>query len=274
MDILSTGQLLAQLRKKRGISQAELARRASIPAYRLSRIEHDKARPSDEEARELARRLGEDPTRLLSPELRHPRQSSLLRPFKSRPKRLALTSEVSLDTWRGRFGLLAHQFEMAVCRRADAALCREYLRQCGAESADELQLSFQLLSREQVIPVWTTAARCGFTTHPVVERKTGASAANLVRPALHVSHEDVVALMFPQVSLRPARSQFRVDFLVGLKRSGGIAWIDLEIDGGGHDPSYDEYRRETLGLPTVRISGSEVGRRDCFDILMRRLRRV
>ena len=269
MDILSNGQMLVQLRKRQGISQRELSRRTSIAQYRLSRFERDQSCPTKEEATKLRRFLGEKAGLRL--ELKHPQQAELLKAFRFQTPRLKLTTEVTLDSWRKRFGTLAQRLESEIAARPDRELCRAYLRECGAESADELQLSMHLLARAGSLPVWTSPVRVGFVKHPVVDRETGECAGSAIRAGLMLERAEAVLLLLPQATLRPRRGQFRLDFLVGKRTKDGVCWYDLEIDGRGHDAGYDEYRRESLELKTVRLSDQEVARWDCVDILLRRL---
>ncbi len=60
MDQLTPGQLLKQVRLRRGVSQARLAIRAGTTQSAISRIERDHVSPSVETLRELLHVLGED----------------------------------------------------------------------------------------------------------------------------------------------------------------------------------------------------------------------
>lgn len=60
MDDLTPGRLLKEARRRRGVSQARLAIRASTTQSAISRIESDRVSPSVETLRELLHLLGED----------------------------------------------------------------------------------------------------------------------------------------------------------------------------------------------------------------------
>jgi len=58
----TAGQLLLEVRRRHGVSQERLARRASTTQSAISRIERDRISPSVETLRELLYLLGEDLT--------------------------------------------------------------------------------------------------------------------------------------------------------------------------------------------------------------------
>lgn len=58
----TSGQLLREARERHGVSQKQLAMRASTAQSAISRIERDKVSPSVETLRELLYLLGEDLT--------------------------------------------------------------------------------------------------------------------------------------------------------------------------------------------------------------------
>ena len=60
MDGPTPGQLLKEARRRRGVSQARLATRASTTQSAISRIESDRVSPAVETLRELLHLLGED----------------------------------------------------------------------------------------------------------------------------------------------------------------------------------------------------------------------
>ncbi len=60
MDGPTPGQLLREARRRHGVTQAQLAIRASTTQSAISRIERDQVSPSVETLRELLHLLGED----------------------------------------------------------------------------------------------------------------------------------------------------------------------------------------------------------------------
>ena len=60
MEGPTPGQLLREARRRHGVTQAQLAIRASTTQSAISRIERDQVSPSVETLRELLHLLGED----------------------------------------------------------------------------------------------------------------------------------------------------------------------------------------------------------------------
>lgn len=91
----------------------------------------------------------------------------------------------------------------------------------------------------------------GFDLWPVCD-EDGRGAATRLRPAL-VTREWVMLFQVWVV----ARGRWRMDCLV-LVREPQPAFINVEVDGNGHNPSEDERRTRALGMPTLRIPGHEL----------------
>lgn len=272
MKSLSAGQLVAKKRRQLAFSQADLARQSGVRRERISRFESDTQRLNEKEIQALAKVLRTDAEKL-RPLDRHPKEAEILASLVKKPfsKRL-LPTKVNMASLRARYGTLAETLEYKIAQRPDAAWCEEFLRWSGCDSKDEYLLCVRLLAHPAVTPVWFSPVRAGFTQHPSVDKETGRANGHLKHPALHLLTEGWKGLAFPQITLRP-RGNFRLDFLVALKSRGKTVWGDLEVDGTGHDPSYDEKKCDSLALPTVRLSGQEVERSDALSVLLGRLNR-
>lgn len=270
MDILSNGQILAQKRSQLALSQTDLARLSGVRRERLSRFENDTENLRPRELRKLLQTLNLD-AHDLTVVGKHPDQAAVKRSFRSKAPRRLLRTEVSFSRLRSRYGELAGLLLREIDHHDDSGWRREFLRWAGCESADELLLCLRLLARPEVTPVWLSLAEVGFVKHPSVDKETDEATHGHKCPTLFLRLQDWQALIFPQVSLRTRRGQYRLDFLAKLRAFRRSIWLNLEVDGGGHDHNFDQRRQDSLALPTVRISGREVERHDCLPVLLARL---
>jgi hypothetical protein len=91
-------------------------------------------------------------------------------------------------------------------------------------------------------------------------------------PCLEVEVDGFPFLAFPQLSVMTRHGIYRLDVLVGVMVEQSRVWINLEIDGGGHDNRYDLERQRNLDLPTARLTEQELKAPDCFGLAIRRLK--
>jgi transcriptional regulator with XRE-family HTH domain len=141
--------------------------------------------------------------------------------------------------------------------RADGALCHHFLEQVETDSAWELFLWLLLLALGAK-PAWYSPLGSGFRKHAVVDAAGQKQIGDLRRPCLSWESGTVKMIIFPQVSLRTPRCVYRLDALVCVVRGRRREWIDLEVDGPGHDAHYDLMRQRTLGLTTLRLGREQL----------------
>lgn len=109
----------------------------------------------------------------------------------------------------------------------------------------------------------------GFDRHvPVDQHDRFLGAAHL--PCLFYEQEKITFALWPQMRLRPADITWCLDGLLFFRRGAQRRWLDLEFDGGGHDPRNDLYRAYQLQLPEVRITGEEIKAGEVFRLLLER----
>lgn len=111
----------------------------------------------------------------------------------------------------------------------------------------------------------------GFRGAPIVDGR-GRALGERYLPGLAGRFDRVKFLLWPQVSLRPARATFRVDGLVWARCGRKGAWAALEFDGSGHHFAKDAMRKEILRLDEIRIPEFEVTQGRAAESFCRQLR--
>lgn len=244
---------IRELRQARGLTQEDLARQASIPCWKLSRMENLLRGAEGEVLGRLCSVLEcrpEDlllaPARTRGGQLRA--AGELLSRFREPPTsapRPQWTSAARLASLRRDLPQFMRKLETTVTR------WREYLEEVPSESRNETILQLQELARG------AQAARAstdwlGFQLWPVCD-EAGRGASTLVRPALIT--RDWVMLF--QVWMMAGGRRWRLDGLL-LVLEPRRTFINLEVDGLGHDPREDERRASALGMATLRIDGKDL----------------
>ena len=141
--------------------------------------------------------------------------------------------------------------------RDDARVCHEFLDAAALESGDEAFFYLKLLA-EGCRPCGCSPQRSGYRTFPVIDPGTKAIIGDLRLPCLEIVHGDQEFLIFPQVTLLTTGRAYRLDGLVGVRCPVQKIWLDLEIDGAGHDFEFDLQRAYHLRLPTLRLGREEL----------------
>jgi hypothetical protein len=88
---------------------------------------------------------------------------------------------------------------------------------------------------------------------------------------LEIEIRGLKLLLFCQVTVETRRGQFRLDALVCVRTPGRRFWVNFEIDGGGHDPTYDHERQQALGLDTIRFTTADLRTKDLLSLTELRL---
>lgn len=112
--------------------------------------------------------------------------------------------------------------------------------------------------------------RAGFRTLAVLDPKTLRQIGDLRAPCLELAEENW--LIFPQLTVDTRKSVYRMDALLCWKGSNPRLWVNIEIDGLGHNPRFDLSRQQELGLPTVRIGPAELAADQIVPVLRHKLR--
>jgi len=152
---------------------------------------------------------------------------------------------------RDRFAHVLAWLEPRFDARPDRQEVELFLRDLPVDSADEAL--FDLLAATfGGTGVRVAPAALRFCQHAVIDPESRVPVGHRRRVAFSMDFDDAAYVLIPQVAVRP-RETIIMDLLVGV-REGITTWIDLEVDGGGHDPRRDEERTEALGLPVLRVT--------------------
>lgn len=264
-----------QLRKAREARQwrlVDLSRLCGIAVPRLSAIENEHRSPSTAEWE----RLGS----VLRLPLAAPRRTELprvprvwLRPEPRLNENAIYPASRRVAAARRVYGRLSEDALQALRFRDDRKLCEEFLEQARMDSSLEALLWLRLLAAG-VAPHRASPHRVGFRRRAILDPSSNHYIGDCLLPCLAVKAGLYSCLLFPQVTLDTKNGAFRLDALACAKRRGARRWLDLEVDGGGHSSRFDLERETAVGLPTLRLSESEVTRPDLMEHLGRRMEEV
>ncbi len=247
------------------LSPASLCTKSQMSSARLTQLEKGHRFPSREEWKELSRHisLGPYPARCKLPAPQERWAADL--PRSSTPER-SLT--VRLASARATFETEFERLELVVQSRKDFRACREFLESTALDSGDEAFFYLRLLA-EGALPCAFSPLRAGYRTFPVIDSDTRRVVGDVRRPCLELIDEQQESLIFPQVPLLVANRIFRLDALVCARCPRQRIWIDLEIDGPGHDFTQDRRRELQLRMPTLRVGRSQLSEPNFIANLVR-----
>jgi transcriptional regulator with XRE-family HTH domain len=271
MKIMTIGERLRTLRGQKNRSQRYLSKQTGISQTRISQIEDGRQHPTKKEWEQLQRSLGAVAT---------PLPVKLQRPYPNqawatnRPE-LSWTVEAPVNAriYRARksFGPIFDKLLSRVAGREDAPLSFRFLNDAGLDSGDEAAFwihGFAVGGRA----CWYSPVRAGFRSLPIVdgpeERKV---IGDLRHPCLEILRANYGILLFPQLRLITRRGFYRLDALACIRRGRKRCWVNIEIDGGGHDGEFDAERESQLRLPTIRLRKSHLADPAMFASLEQRL---
>lgn len=250
--------ILKDARTRLGLTQYDLAEKTRIARSRISSLERGVGLPSIEEQRILCPVLGIAPSRMaqaapteLRPRLANERKGLAPRgPYeqpRDRPSEFRYRA-----AWKNYPDTL-RPLELKLQDHPDLSWLGVYLRDAVFDSGLEMLASLHLLAAG-ARPGWVSPQSAGFVQLPIVDPITREMTGHHPYPALAWEG----GMLFPQVSLRGRRQLCTVDLLMGMKTKRGLEWIDVEIDGRGHDTRNDDQRADELGLLVVRFETSEI----------------
>jgi transcriptional regulator with XRE-family HTH domain len=268
-------QKIADARASLQLLQSEVARRAGITPRRMSSIEQGTARPRPHEIEAIVEVLRLCAADLLertdwekgsvrdgwlgtTPEaLRAVGQGPLP---ELQPSKNSFASK--LEIAQRSYSSLVAKLEGQISRRADARSAWAALREVWYDSALEVLLWLHLAA-VGAKPVWASPLRIGFRLHPVCDWHHEVQAGDAPRVGFWLAG---VGIAIPQVSL--LQPKCRLDCLLGL---GPGRFAAMEVDGEGHNGSWDRVRERELKLPVVRYEGAAVQDRRFLSVLTEQL---
>ncbi len=257
--------LLTRARELKDITQTELAQKTGIDRKRLSDFECHRGVPNREEVKALGRVLGLPLRRLsLASESIGPGCARTRIEFKPRHRNALIRRDRPSETrfWaaKNEWPELVERLEKRLYAREDAPAVRVYLRDARFDSKLEY-LAHLLMLDAGAVPDRLAPQIAGFRTLPVVDPDNGTLTGHMNYPALTLAG----SVLFPQPTLATQAGRRRVDLLWGESRR---RWRVIEIDGAGHDSTFDYIRDEALKIPVLRFAQAEI----CSGSFLRALR--
>ncbi len=249
-----------------------LARHTGISRSRLSKFESGLSYPNPVEWCVLREHLDLGPypkkRRLELPPVR--RRWFPLEPASARAER---PFAVRLSAARRYFGHLADRALVTIRARQDEELCFEFLERALLESGPEAMF-WMILLASGATPGRHSPNRAGFRKFSILDTQGSEVRGDLKRPCLDLNLPEWEVLFFHQVTLDTRTRIYRLDALACVWSLRNRIWLNIEIDGHGHDGTYDRERQSLLELPTVRISMEELGSKSFFRGFVEQLCRV
>ncbi|HXE73130.1 MAG TPA: helix-turn-helix transcriptional regulator [Candidatus Nitrosotenuis sp.] len=279
----SLSLLLRTLRRERGLSQRDLARLTGISAAKLCRFEKGERSPGRQELEELCEALDLSFERVVRGTLwEPPRRGRPARAVEKRVERVFASEEFyalagqrdfarRLAACRQQFPRRCAELEKVIDHRSDLGKVQRFLADLPCGSGCECLLVLQLVALGAV-PARLSPLRLGFPDPRLRDPVSRAYVGHRLFPALVLELKGLLAVFFPQVPVRTERFPCELDFLVAVHDGRASVWLNLEVDGPGHDGSRDLPRAEQLGLPTCRLSQAELTHPELPRILERDLR--
>ena len=248
-------------------SSLDLASRVGLSQSRISRLETGRDNPSQDEWAKLGACLNLWPAKI-QPKLKRPVPDEVWHKDKpvivSVEDRSAQMRSAARKTY-GPFDKLMR----LIRERDDRRLCEKFLRESASESGDEYFFWVRLVAAGGK-PCWLSLFRAGFRASAVVESKSKIAIGDVRRPCLQVDGPNASWLLYPQVTLDARKTYYRLDARASVRTGDLQLWVDLEVDGRGHDARWDEFREQQLDLPTIRLTPTDLQTPDLLSLLQQR----
>ena len=267
------GAAIRKARKKLQLTQHDLASKVGLSQSRISRLETGRDTPDQNEWAKLAACLNLWPAQV-PPKLERPIPSQDW--HKPKPAILVAgdrPTQVRENAARNHYGAVVDKLLRQVHSREDWRLCEDFLREAAPESGHEYFLWLRLLAAGGK-PCWFSLFRAGFRASAVVESSSKIAIGDVRLACLRVDGPGISWLLYPQVTLDARKSYDRLDALASLRTAEKQLWVDLEVDGRGHDPEWDEQRQQHLDLPTLRLTPAELKAPDLLSLLEQKAREL
>jgi transcriptional regulator with XRE-family HTH domain len=267
---MTNGEKLRAARAMVGLNQAEIARRTQIDKRRLSQIELDKRDPTPEEVQRLAGLgLWDNKTYAARRPTRCYTSEWIQRPHAAK-RHSSHPLSARIARARKTFGPMIERLLASLGQGKERAVRKDFLDNSCLDSAPEL-LFWLLLLAAGGRPRWLPPSRTGFRRLPILDPSTRQIISDARFPCLESELDGLSLLAFPQLTVLARGRQYRLDGLLGLKVNRQKVWINLEIDGLGHENRFDEERATNLGLPSIRLTSKELSSPDALRLLKERL---
>lgn len=257
MNKLSSGVLIKAARQKQQLSQIDLCRITKLTPPRLSKLENDLLYPTRDEWQRLNLflSLGNYVPREQINKPCPPGAWKAGTPVLNRDSERSLAARLYAS--QKSFAKLTNKAIISIKNRPDMEVCERFLQQALLESGYEYLFWVRLLAAGGR-PGWYSPSKAGYRDLAVVDRKSKKQAGDLKHPCLSLESRDYDALFFPQVTLDTRKTYYRLDALVCIRWNRRRIWVDVEVDGPGHNGEFNRIRQRDLRLETLRLTKTEL----------------
>jgi transcriptional regulator with XRE-family HTH domain len=248
-------EILKKTRKQQGLTLQKLGAEVGIDFRRLSEYERAVVRPDLGGATRLAHRLALPVWKLLEPAIPwEPNCESNFRQRTEWEQPRDRPTQVRIGQAYKRYPDLMRYLSLLGPAWGDA-----FLRTLVCDSAEEL-LGWQHALTLDVRPGRVRPQMVGFDAMPVRDPESKRAVGHRHFPCLAVQN----ILLIPQLPVYTQGQYYRLDAAVKV----GKVWVNLEIDGPGHDTSKDFIRASNIDLPSVRFGVDQLIQRNFADVLI------
>ncbi|HXE72863.1 MAG TPA: hypothetical protein VNO81_09385 [Candidatus Nitrosotenuis sp.] len=165
------------------------------------------------------------------------------------------------------------RLQRALDARADRARVERFLVGFPCGSGHECLFDLCLLALN-ALPARLSPLRLGFADPRLQDPATRRYVGHCLMPSLVLYRPSLTEVYWPQVPVRTERQPYTLDFLVALHDGRNQVWLNVEVDGPGHEGSGDEDRARQIRLPTMRLRSETLLRPDFPCWLDDRLRQL
>ncbi len=272
MDIPFAARL-KWLRKHHKLTQAALARKIGKKRGRISALENGRRPPNASELNAFEQLFRVDRAGLGTlarkvPRVRKTRRKAVYRDFNAtlpEPQRPpGPRTWVRLRATLRAYGQQGKALLAPIRKRRDRPAVNQFLHAADTGSRDELMLLLHLLgdgARFEELAI----QRLGYRELAILDH-TRRIVGDRPFPALVLP--DVI--LFPQVTVRLRErppnyphDHATLDLLALVKVLDRTQWVNVDVNGGGHDGREDEIRADLIGLPRLVVTPVELARPDC-----------
>jgi hypothetical protein len=155
------------------------------------------------------------------------------------------------------FGALAVRRATEAASLHDPVLIARFLSESSLDSGHEHRLWTDLMA-DGGAPCWFRPLKAGFDALCVVDSSSKRNLSDRRLACLDLAGKIFDWLLWPQVTLDARQAYYRLDALACVHRDGERHWLNVEVDGEGHDSEFDERRALHLGLLTVRLKRADL----------------
>lgn len=262
------GQEIRQAREGQGLPAAALCRQAGVDPRRQSELELGRRRVAERHVTLVRSALaGTEPAEPAGDERarrgRRPREAersflrSLRVPVADYNPRMDRSAGVRENAAFRSHPELTERLRSTYLARPDRGAVEDYLSCVSLGS----QLEYLLVAEElgTGTPLRISPHELGWVHYALVDPVTFEAVGDRRWPALGHRGGWGAMVTFRQASVRTPQRLWTPDVLAYVRLRGCKPyWRFVDVNGQGHDPSWDELRREQLGLPLLALEAEDI----------------